>query len=61
MTVRNSIGSSMMLELACGPGVWTGTLLRYAADVTAVDGSPEMRALAAARAGRSLMEPHTGS
>lgn len=41
-----------VLELACGPGVWTGTLLRYAADVTAVDGSPEMLALAAARAGR---------
>lgn len=41
-----------VLELACGPGVWTGQLLRYAADVTAVDGSPEMLALAAARAGR---------
>jgi SAM-dependent methyltransferase len=31
-----------VLELACGPGVWTGKLLRYAADVTAVDGSAEM-------------------
>ena len=41
-----------VLELACGPGVWTGQLLRYATDVTAVDGSPEMLALAAARAGR---------
>jgi SAM-dependent methyltransferase len=41
-----------VLELACGPGVWTGKLLRYAADVTAVDGSPEMLAVAAARAGR---------
>ena len=38
-----------MLELACGPGVWTGQLLRHAADVTAVDGSPEMLAAAAAR------------
>jgi SAM-dependent methyltransferase len=40
-----------VLELACGPGVWTGHLLRHAADVTAVDASPEMLAIAAARAG----------
>jgi SAM-dependent methyltransferase len=38
-----------VLELACGPGVWTGQLLRYAADVTAVDMSPEMLAIAASR------------
>src|SRR5215467_3899297 len=41
-----------VLDLACGPGVWTGQLLRYAADVTAVDASPEMLAIAAAHAGR---------
>jgi trans-aconitate methyltransferase len=41
-----------VLERACGPGVWTGRLLRYATDVTAVDASPEMLALAAARVGR---------
>ena len=40
-----------VLELACGPGVWTGHLLRYATDVTAVDASPEMLAIAAARFG----------
>jgi SAM-dependent methyltransferase len=40
-----------VLELACGPGVWTGRLLRHATDVTAVDASPEMLALAAARTG----------
>lgn len=40
-----------VLELACGPGVWTGQLLRYATDVTAVDASPEMLAIAAARVG----------
>jgi SAM-dependent methyltransferase len=40
-----------VLELACGPGVWTGQLLRHAADVTAVDASPEMLAVAAARVG----------
>jgi demethylmenaquinone methyltransferase/2-methoxy-6-polyprenyl-1,4-benzoquinol methylase len=41
------IGS--VLELACGPGTWTPQLLRYATDVTAVDASPEMLAIAAAR------------
>jgi SAM-dependent methyltransferase len=40
-----------VLELACGPGTWTPQLLRHATDVTAVDRSPEMLALAAARAG----------
>ena len=40
-----------VLELACGPGVWTGPLLRHATDVTAVDASPEMLAIAAARIG----------
>jgi trans-aconitate methyltransferase len=38
-----------VLEFACGPGVWTGQLLRHATDVTAVDASPEMLAVAAAR------------
>jgi SAM-dependent methyltransferase len=40
-----------VLELACGPGMWTSQLLRYASDVTAVDASPEMIALAKARVG----------
>ncbi len=40
-----------VLELACGPGVWTGQLLRHASDVTAIDASPEMLAIAAARVG----------
>jgi SAM-dependent methyltransferase len=40
-----------VLELACGPGVWTSQLLRHAADVTAVDASPEMLAVAATRVG----------
>ena len=40
-----------VLELACGPGTWTGQLLRYATDVTAVDASPEMLAIAADRVG----------
>ena len=38
-----------VLELACGPGVWTHQLLRHASDVTAVDASPEMLAIAASR------------
>ena len=36
-----------VLELACGPGVWTRQLLRHASDVTAVDASKEMLAIAA--------------
>src|ERR1700722_5392067 len=46
-----------VLELACGPGVWTGQLLRHASDVTAVDASAEMLAVAAARlrAGRARL------
>ena len=38
-----------VLEFACGPGVWTGQLLRHATDVAALDASPEMLAIAAAR------------
>jgi SAM-dependent methyltransferase len=38
-----------VLELACGPGTWTPQLLRHASDVTAVDASPEMLAIAASR------------
>jgi SAM-dependent methyltransferase len=38
-----------VLELACGPGVWTAQLLRHASDVTAVDASQEMLAIAAGR------------
>jgi SAM-dependent methyltransferase len=37
------------LELACGPGTWTARLLRQASRVTALDASPEMLELAAAR------------
>jgi SAM-dependent methyltransferase len=35
-----------VLELACGPGTWTRLLLQGATSVTAVDGAPEMLALA---------------
>ncbi|WP_314177799.1 class I SAM-dependent methyltransferase [Streptomyces winkii] len=38
-----------VLELACGPGTWTSQLRRHAGDVTAVDASPEMLAIAASR------------
>ena len=41
--------SGEVLELACGPGTWTGELLRTARSVTALDGSPEMLTLARAR------------
>lgn len=38
-----------VLDLACGPGTWTGALLRHASDVTGVDASPQMLAIAASR------------
>jgi SAM-dependent methyltransferase len=38
-----------VLELACGQGRWTGQLLRHAREITAVDASPEMLAIASAR------------
>jgi SAM-dependent methyltransferase len=41
-----------VLELAPGPGIWTAQLLRHATDVTAVDASPEMIAIASARVGK---------
>lgn len=41
--------SGSVLELACGPGRWTRLLLRHAASVTAIDGSPEMLAIARAK------------
>ena len=40
-----------VLELACGTGIWTEQLLPFASDLTAVDGSPEMIAINAARVG----------
>jgi len=39
-----------VLELACGPGTWTGLLAERAASVTAIDGAPEMLEVAAASA-----------
>ena len=38
-----------VLELACGPGVWTPQLLRHADSVTAIDAAPEMLAIARER------------
>ncbi|MEZ5278021.1 MAG: class I SAM-dependent methyltransferase [Opitutaceae bacterium] len=40
-----------VLELACGTGIWTGQLLPFASELTAMDGSPEMIAINAARVG----------
>jgi SAM-dependent methyltransferase len=42
-----------VLELACGSGIWTERLLGSAQTVTAVDGAPEMLALAQSRVGPS--------
>jgi SAM-dependent methyltransferase len=43
--------SGRVLELACGTGQWTGLLAESATELTAVDASPEMLALNAARVG----------
>jgi SAM-dependent methyltransferase len=40
-----------VLEIACGTGVWTGLLLRHATELTALDASEEMLAIAAGRHG----------
>jgi SAM-dependent methyltransferase len=40
-----------VLELACGPGTFTGSLLRGATSLTAVDGAPEMLEIARAAIG----------
>lgn len=37
-----------VLELACGPGTWTASLLKGATSLTAVDGAPEMLEIARA-------------
>lgn len=41
-----------VLELACGPGLWTERLLHSATSVTAIDAAPEMLARAQARVGQ---------
>ncbi len=41
--------SGRILELACGTGLWTQQLTRYAGTLTAVDASPEVLALNRAR------------
>jgi SAM-dependent methyltransferase len=38
-----------VLELACGTGVWTAQLAEHADELTALDASPEMLAIASAR------------
>jgi demethylmenaquinone methyltransferase/2-methoxy-6-polyprenyl-1,4-benzoquinol methylase len=38
-----------VLELACGTGQWTAALVEHAAELTAVDASPEMLAMASDR------------
>jgi len=40
-----------ILELACGTGIWTETLLQMGSEVTAVDAAPEMLAIAQKKLG----------
>jgi trans-aconitate methyltransferase len=41
--------AGQVLEFACGPGVWTELILRYAERITAIDASPEMLSIASRR------------
>lgn len=45
-----------ILELACGTGLWTGTLVRHARRLTAVDAAAEMIARARERVGAAPVE-----
>jgi SAM-dependent methyltransferase len=47
--MRARLSGRRVLELACGTGVWTERLAPVAESVTAVDASPAMLAIAAAR------------
>lgn len=38
-----------VLEIACGTGQWTTTLAKHASELTAIDSSPEMLAIASSR------------
>jgi demethylmenaquinone methyltransferase/2-methoxy-6-polyprenyl-1,4-benzoquinol methylase len=59
-TVRSALKtfrpSGRILELACGTGIWTEQLVPWASALTAVDGSPEMLRLNAARLQSSRVE-----
>jgi demethylmenaquinone methyltransferase/2-methoxy-6-polyprenyl-1,4-benzoquinol methylase len=44
-----------VLELACGTGLWTRQLVRYAETLTAVDAAPEVLAINRARVGDSTV------
>ncbi|HUD46299.1 MAG TPA: class I SAM-dependent methyltransferase [Candidatus Baltobacteraceae bacterium] len=45
-----------VLELACGTGIWSEKLLAFASHLTALDGSPEMLGINAARLGSPLVD-----
>jgi SAM-dependent methyltransferase len=45
-----------VLEFACGTGLWTQHLVRYAESVTAVDSAPEMLALNRGRLGSGKVD-----
>lgn len=51
--LRSFNPAGRVLELACGTGLWTQQLVRFADHVTAVDASPEMLAIARERIGES--------
>lgn len=48
--------SGDVLEIAAGTGIWSEQLIRHAATLTLLDGSPEMLAIASARLGDRLAD-----
>ncbi len=51
--LRHFNATGRVLELACGTGLWTEQLARFAEHITAVDASPEMLAIARERVGEA--------
>jgi demethylmenaquinone methyltransferase/2-methoxy-6-polyprenyl-1,4-benzoquinol methylase len=49
--LERSLPQGQVLEIACGTGSWTARLLRHAQEITALDASSEMLALAKAKVG----------
>jgi len=45
-----------ILELACGTGIWTRALLPLGRELTAIDASPEMLALARQKVGNAVVQ-----
>ena len=54
--LRQHAPYEQMLELACGTGTWTRALLPLGGELSAIDASPEMLALARQKLGNALVQ-----